>query len=213
MAARCPGWLAIALLASAACGGPTKPKEPQPPNVSLSPVPREIIGTGFEMIVAVEGCEQVSRVWLTEHETVLNQLDGGGTSNILSVKANHIDYKSLGVPAYLAMFGHATCDTGKQGDSEVQSALFLPAQERSQLPENYYYEHELVGCRCQLADGTVLGEITEMQTGPGGALLVVTAARGEVLVPFVFPIVVKVDLTVRAVVLDPPRGLFDGDAL
>ena len=50
MAARCPGWLAIALLASAACGGPTKPKEPQPPNVSLSPVPREIIGTGFEMI-------------------------------------------------------------------------------------------------------------------------------------------------------------------
>ena len=63
--------------------------------------------------------------------------------------------------------------------------LFLPAQERSQLPENYYYEHELVGCRCRLADGAALGEVTELQTGPGGALLVVATARGEVLVPFV----------------------------
>jgi 16S rRNA processing protein RimM len=91
--------------------------------------------------------------------------------------------------------------------------LFLPAQERSRLPENYYYEHELVGCRCRLADGTALGEVTELQTGPGGALLVVVAARGEVLVPFVLPNVVKVDLAACEIVLDPPRGLFDDDAL
>ena len=91
--------------------------------------------------------------------------------------------------------------------------VFLPAQERSQLPENYYYEHELVGCRCRRADGTTLGEVTNLQTGRGGALLVVAADRGEVLVPFVSPIVVKVDLAACTVVLDPPRGLFDGDAL
>jgi 16S rRNA processing protein RimM len=91
--------------------------------------------------------------------------------------------------------------------------MFLPAQERSQLPENYYYEHELVGCSCRLADGTALGEIKELQTGPGGALLVVTTAKGEVMVPFVSQMVVGVDLAARAVVLDPPRGLFDDDAL
>jgi 16S rRNA processing protein RimM len=91
--------------------------------------------------------------------------------------------------------------------------LFLPAQERSRLPENYYYEHELVGFHCRLADGTALGEVTGLQTGPGGALLTVAAARGEVLVPFVLPNVVEVDLAAREVVLDPPRGLFDDDAL
>jgi 16S rRNA processing protein RimM len=91
--------------------------------------------------------------------------------------------------------------------------MFLPAQERSQLPENYYYEHELVGCSCRLAGGTTLGEVKELQTGPGGALLVVAVEGGEVLVPFVSPIVVGVDLAARTVVLDPPRGLFDGDAL
>ena len=91
--------------------------------------------------------------------------------------------------------------------------LFLPAQERSSLPERYYYEHELIGCRCVSTDGTGLGEVTALEDGPGGALLKVAAAAGEVLVPFRSPIVVRVDLEARTVELDPPRGLFDGDAL
>jgi 16S rRNA processing protein RimM len=91
--------------------------------------------------------------------------------------------------------------------------LFLPPQERSALPLNYFYEHELVGCSCVLADGTPLGEITGLVDGPGGGLLAVAAARGEVLVPFVSGMVVRVELATRTVVLDPPRGLFDDDAL
>ena len=91
--------------------------------------------------------------------------------------------------------------------------LFLPPQERSTLPENYFYEHELAGCRCTLGDGTVLGEVTALQGGPGVALLVVATTRGEVLVPFVSHMVVAVDLATRTIVLDPPRGLFDDDAL
>ncbi len=91
--------------------------------------------------------------------------------------------------------------------------VFLPPQDRSQLPPTYYYEHELVGCRCTLADGTELGAVTALQDGPGASLLVVAAPDGEVLVPFRSPIVVRVDLAAGTVVLDPPRGLFDGDAL
>jgi len=91
--------------------------------------------------------------------------------------------------------------------------LFLPQQERSALPPTYYYEHELAGCACVLADGTPLGTVSELQDGPGGALLAVATPSGEVLVPFVSPTVVRVDLEARAVVLDPPRGTFDGDAL
>jgi 16S rRNA processing protein RimM len=91
--------------------------------------------------------------------------------------------------------------------------VFLPEQERSALPPTYYYEHELVGCRCVLADGTVLGSVTDLQDGPGGSLLAVAASSGEVLVPFRSPTVVRVDLGAGTIVLDPPRGLFDGDAL
>jgi 16S rRNA processing protein RimM len=91
--------------------------------------------------------------------------------------------------------------------------LFLPAQERSLLPPRFYYEHELVGMTCTLVDGTPLGEVTDLTTGTGTALLTVRTGHGDVLVPFTSPIVVRVDLPARTVVLDPPRGLVDGDAL
>ena len=91
--------------------------------------------------------------------------------------------------------------------------LFLPPQERSQLPPNYYYEHELTGMACVLRDGRVLGEVAELSSATGTAMLTVRAAGGDVLVPFVSPIVVSVDLAGRTVVVDPPLGLFEGDAL
>jgi 16S rRNA processing protein RimM len=91
--------------------------------------------------------------------------------------------------------------------------VFLPAQERAALPENYYYEHELVGCRCLDVDGHDLGTVTALVDGGGGALLEVATSGGTVQVPFVSPIVTGVELSSRVVTLDPPRGLFDDDAL
>ena len=91
--------------------------------------------------------------------------------------------------------------------------VFLPEQPRGELPATYYYEHELLGCHCARPDGGELGEVTALLPGSGGHLLAVSTPAGEVLVPFVSPIVVRVDLSSRTVVLDPPRGLFDADAL
>jgi 16S rRNA processing protein RimM len=91
--------------------------------------------------------------------------------------------------------------------------LFLPAQERAQLPANYYYEHELVACHCVAPDGAAFGTVGALTTAGGGPLLEVETERGTVLVPFVAAIVVSVDLVTHTIVLDPPRGLFDDDAL
>lgn len=92
--------------------------------------------------------------------------------------------------------------------------LFLPERPRSELPEHYYYEHELIGCRCVAPGGTALGQVVALTPGGSGMLLEVhTADAREVLVPFVSPLVVGVDLASRTIVLDPPEGLFSGDAL
>lgn len=93
------------------------------------------------------------------------------------------------------------------------SWLFLPAQDRSALPQGYYYEHELAGLSCVRVDGVPLGDVISVEQLGGGSLLLVNADGREVLVPFTSPIVVRVDLDAHLVVLDPPRGLFDGDAL
>ncbi|NWF99860.1 MAG: 16S rRNA processing protein RimM [Thermoanaerobaculaceae bacterium] len=91
--------------------------------------------------------------------------------------------------------------------------LFLPAQERSELPPTYYYEHEIAGLVCLDTSGTRLGQALGFAEYGGGHLLRVAVAGQEVLVPFCSPIVVRVDLPGGAVILDPPAGLFDGDAL
>lgn len=91
--------------------------------------------------------------------------------------------------------------------------LFLPPQDRASLPENYFFEHELAGLACTSSDGTPLGQATGLSNAGGGPLLLVRTSAGEVMVPFRSPIVVRVDLQAGLVVLDPPRGLFDDDAL
>ena len=91
--------------------------------------------------------------------------------------------------------------------------VFLPPQERSALPDNYYYEHELLGLDCADGQGKTLGRVTGLVPGGGGSLLRVDAEGREVLVPFTSPIVVRVDLDHGVVVLDPPVGLFGADAL
>ncbi|MEW6337319.1 MAG: ribosome maturation factor RimM [Acidobacteriota bacterium] len=91
--------------------------------------------------------------------------------------------------------------------------IFLPPQPRASLPETYYYEHEIAGLRCLTTSGRELGRVVGLTDGGGGALLQVTTGQGEVLVPFRSPIVERVDLAAGTIVLDPPRGLFDADAL
>ncbi len=81
-----------------------------------------------------------------------------------------------------------------------------------------FYDYQLEGLSAQLADGTVVGVVTEVVHGPGGELLVITrgdddgngGGGSEVLVPFVRDIVPTIDLDAGRLVLTPPDGLLDG---
>jgi len=107
----------------------------------------------------------------------------------------------------------AECTRREQAEALRNVYLFLPEQDRDKLPPTYYYEHELVGLRCELGDGRFAGTVTRLEAGAAGAWLVVLLEDREVMVPFVSPIVVRVDLARGVVVLDPPEGLLFGEAL
>jgi 16S rRNA processing protein RimM len=73
-----------------------------------------------------------------------------------------------------------------------------------------FHDHQLVGLRAELADGMVVGTISEVVHGPAGELLVVRRpSRADALVPFVRDIVPTVDLAGGRLVLTPPEGLLD----
>ncbi|GAA2751428.1 ribosome maturation factor RimM [Kitasatospora cinereorecta] len=81
--------------------------------------------------------------------------------------------------------------------------------ERPDDPEEYY-DHQLIGLDVVLADGTLVGELTEVVHLPYQDLLTVTKPDGtEVLVPFVSQIVPTVDLENQRAVITPPAGLID----
>jgi 16S rRNA processing protein RimM len=71
------------------------------------------------------------------------------------------------------------------------------------------YLADLVGCEVVDAAGEPLGTVAEVRPGGGQDLLVLARDGLEVLVPFVEPIVVAVDLAARRIVCDPPEGLLD----
>ncbi|MEU4840177.1 ribosome maturation factor RimM [Nocardia testacea] len=74
-----------------------------------------------------------------------------------------------------------------------------------------FYDHELEGLSVQLADGTVVGTVTEVLHSAAGELLSVRAAADgrEILIPFVTAIVPTVSIADALIVIDPPEGLLD----
>ena len=80
--------------------------------------------------------------------------------------------------------------------------------------DDAWYDHELVGLRARLPDGSPVGEVVEVVHRPAqDALVLRRPGRPDVEVPFVQALVPTVDVHVGEVVVDPPEGLFDLDSL
>lgn len=86
--------------------------------------------------------------------------------------------------------------------------LRIPPTARRELPPHVYYRDDLIGCEVVTNDGETVGRVRAVD-GEGQAVrLVVTAARGEVLVPLAQD-VCAVDIAARRIVVTPPEGLLD----
>ncbi|MFJ6213195.1 ribosome maturation factor RimM [Streptomyces sp. NPDC092296] len=96
----------------------------------------------------------------------------------------------------------------------LRNTVLIAEVDPEELPEDpeEYYDHQLIGLDVVLADGSAVGEITEVVHLPYQDLLSVRRTDGgEVLVPFVARIVPEIDLENQRAVIDPPPGLLDPD--
>ncbi len=103
------------------------------------------------------------------------------------------------------------------GYDDVESAksligfdFALPEAERMKLSENEYYDWELEGCSVVIEDGPTVGSVRGLLRTGGVELLVVEDETGrEHLIPMAQSIVVKIDISRRQILIDPPEGLLD----
>ena len=88
--------------------------------------------------------------------------------------------------------------------------VWMESAELGPLPPETFYRHDLIGCEVRLAgSGEVVGQVTGVDGPLDRSHLVVKGTRGDVLVPLVASICVKVDPAARVIVIDPPDGLLD----
>lgn len=108
------------------------------------------------------------------------------------------------------VFKFAGFDTVDEAKQLVGYDLAVPSAERVDLPDDTFYQWELVGCRVETIDGSTLGEVKDiMRTGGVEILTVVDENGRERLIPMASEIVVEIDKGRKLIRVDPPEGLLE----
>jgi 16S rRNA processing protein RimM len=91
----------------------------------------------------------------------------------------------------------------------VGRLIALPRDQALPARPGHAYPWQLAGCRVELEDGRVVGELARVEPSPAHDLWVVRGPEREHLIPAVPAIIWEVDLDAKRVVIKPPEGLLD----
>lgn len=99
-------------------------------------------------------------------------------------------------------------DTVEAAETLRDAEICVGQDQTVELETDEYYDWELVGCKVETVDGTMIGAVRELMRTGGNELLVVDGDR-EYLIPFAKAICIEVDIEKRLVRIDPPDGLLE----
>jgi 16S rRNA processing protein RimM len=91
--------------------------------------------------------------------------------------------------------------------------LRVPMAALEQLPAGTFYHHQLIGCEVHDRAGLVLGTVRAIEGPMERSRLVVAGELGEILIPMTENICVSVDPGAGRIVVDPPEGLVELNAV
>jgi len=103
----------------------------------------------------------------------------------------------------------AGVDSISAAENYVGCWVMIPADQAVELPEGVYFNHDLIGCVIQDAQGNYLGTVKEILHIEGNSQLVVENANGEYLIPAVGSICIKISTRDKQILVDLPEGLMD----
>jgi 16S rRNA processing protein RimM len=89
------------------------------------------------------------------------------------------------------------------------ASVMISRDQLVELPEDTYYDFDLIDCEVTTVDGERLGRVAQVQNFGAAPLLAVRDGERELLIPLVLSICVEIDTAQKRIVLDPPEGLLD----
>lgn len=102
-------------------------------------------------------------------------------------------------------------DSIEESSALIGYEFAVPERARVELPEDEFYDWELVGCRVETIEGEAIGRVREVMRTGGNDLLVVDneARRREHLIPLAETICVEIDVKNKLIRVDVPDGLLE----
>lgn len=103
-------------------------------------------------------------------------------------------------------------DSIEEAAQLIGSEFAVPEAERVELPEDVFYDWELVGCRVETVEGENIGRVREvLRTGAAEVLVVESEqdARREHLIPLAETICVEINVREKLIRIDAPEGLLE----
>ena len=85
--------------------------------------------------------------------------------------------------------------------------LIIPRRDVKPLPEGHHYRFELVGLTVRTREGDLLGAIEDVFSTGGNDVYVIRGPRGEILLPALADVIVKIDIEDGTMTVSPPPGL------
>lgn len=150
----------------------------------------------------------------SETDFVEDRFAPGATVLVRGADSVALRVTSMRVQGGRPIVGFDGIDTIEQAEALGRVDLWIPAASRPALPEGQFYHDALIGCRVETTAGEAVGTVIRIDGGRRMPLLVIDApGRGEVLVPLAEPICPVIDPPARRIVIAPPDGLLDVNAI
>jgi 16S rRNA processing protein RimM len=91
--------------------------------------------------------------------------------------------------------------------------LLIPRSAAPTLPEGTYYHADLIGLKVVTEEGRELGRIVEILETGANDVYVVHGAGSEWLLPATKEVVRRVDLAGEMMLIRPPEGMIEAEAV
>jgi len=85
--------------------------------------------------------------------------------------------------------------------------VYVPLEEALPLAEGEYYYHQIEGLTVVTVGGEVLGQVTEVLPTGANEVYVVQGGEGEILLPALKDVIIRIDLDAGTMVVRLPNGL------
>lgn len=86
--------------------------------------------------------------------------------------------------------------------------LKIREDQLTELEEDEFYFHEIIGCHVFTTNGEEIGKVREILTPGANDVWVIKGKGGkDILIPYIEQIVKKVDIKEQTIIIDPMEGL------